>query len=357
MTENTFHVALTGHRPNKLDGYKLNTPFYRALTSWLVHIVETGLTKHPHLTLHSGLALGADTVWSHVILAMREQYPDRITFVAEVPVMTQSSQWPSTVDKNFWQKQIDSADLVNVYAGSYTPAAMTLRNEGMIGAAQLVLAVWDGSTGGTGHAVRFAERSNIQVFRMTPEQIRMRAIEEQKLSRQGLWDSHPVAAPVAAPAAVLPPNVRIGQGDLLASNADVLVNTVNTVGVMGKGIALQFKGKYPDMFELYRLACERGNIKIGQMFVVPVEGPNGRRWVVNFPTKRHWREPSRLQDVADGLVDFVRVLRELDIKSVALPALGAGNGGLDWAIVKPLILTALKEIPEVAVELYEPVAR
>ncbi|MET0888335.1 MAG: SLOG family protein [Mycetocola sp.] len=175
MSENTFHIALTGHRPNKLAGYNLNVPFYAALSSWLIHIVETGLQKHEHLTLHSGLALGADTVWSHVILAVREQYPDRVAFVAEVPVMTQSSQWPSARDQKFWQKQIDTADLVNVYAESYSPRAMQLRNEGMLRPAQLVLAVWDGSTGGTGHAVRFAEKQGIPVFRMTPADITARA--------------------------------------------------------------------------------------------------------------------------------------------------------------------------------------
>jgi uncharacterized phage-like protein YoqJ len=168
----SFHVALTGHRPNKLAGYDLTHPFYVALQLWLERIIRTGLAQHPHLTLHSGLALGADTVWSQAILAMRERFPDRIAFVAEVPVMTQSSQWPAKRDTQFWQKQIDSADLVNVYAEIYTPRAMQLRNEGMIRASQQILAVWDGSTGGTGHAVRFAEKNGIPVFRMTPEQIR-----------------------------------------------------------------------------------------------------------------------------------------------------------------------------------------
>jgi uncharacterized phage-like protein YoqJ len=173
--QQSFHVALTGHRPNKLAGYDLSTPFYVALQEWLEHIIKTGLAQHPHLTLHSGLALGADTVWSQAILAMRERFPGRIAFVAEVPLMTQSSRWPAARDKEYWQTQIDSADLVNVYAQSYSPQAMQLRNEGMIGAAQLVLALWDGSTGGTAHAVRFAEKNGIQVFRMTPEQIATRA--------------------------------------------------------------------------------------------------------------------------------------------------------------------------------------
>jgi len=175
LSDTTFHVALTGHRPDKLAGYDLTAPFYTALRDWLVHIITTGLDRHPHLTLHSGLALGADTVWSEAILQMRRAHPERIEFVAEVPVMTQSSRWPADRDKAFWETQVTNADLVNIYAESYSPMAMQLRNEGMIGAAQLVLAVWDGTSGGTGHAVRFAEQRGTPVFRMTPDQIRDRA--------------------------------------------------------------------------------------------------------------------------------------------------------------------------------------
>jgi uncharacterized phage-like protein YoqJ len=170
----SFHVALTGHRPEKLAGYDLSDPFYGALKTWLEHIIVTGLAQHEHLTLHSGLALGADSVWSMAILAMRARFPARISFVAEVPVKTQSSKWPSARDKQFWQTQVDSADLMNVYAESYSPRAMQLRNEGMIRAAQLVLAVWDGSAGGTGHAVRFARQQNIPVFMLPPAQIAAR---------------------------------------------------------------------------------------------------------------------------------------------------------------------------------------
>lgn len=175
LSDESFHVALTGHRPGKLAGYNLSIPFYTALRDRLAEIVDAGLAKHPHLTLHSGLALGADTVWSQVILTARERFPDRIGFVAEVPVMTQSQRWPAARDQAFWREQVDRADLVNVYAPTYSPRAMQLRNEGMVNASQLVLAIWDGSDGGTAHAVRFAETHGVSVYRITPEQIRERA--------------------------------------------------------------------------------------------------------------------------------------------------------------------------------------
>jgi uncharacterized phage-like protein YoqJ len=179
ISDNSFHVALSGHRPGKLDGYDLSTPFYTTLREWLEHIIETGLVLHEHLTLHSGLALGADTVWSQAILAMRARFPNRISFVAEVPLMTQAARWPMAADRVFWQAQIDSADLVNVYADVYSPRAMQLRNEGMVRAAHMVLAVWDGDAAnthsGTGHAVAFAKRKNLPVFVMDPDQIRARA--------------------------------------------------------------------------------------------------------------------------------------------------------------------------------------
>ncbi|ROR76086.1 Uncharacterized SPBc2 prophage-derived protein YoqJ [Plantibacter flavus] len=174
-TDETFHIALTGHRPNKLAGYDLTHPFYVELQAWLEHIITTGLAQHRHLRLSSGLALGADTIWSRAILAMRDRFPGRISFVAEIPVMTQASQWPAAADVEFWHEQVARADFRNVYADEYSPRAMQLRNEGMIRPAQLLLAVWDGSSGGTGHAVRFAEKQGIPIFQISPTVVSRRA--------------------------------------------------------------------------------------------------------------------------------------------------------------------------------------
>lgn len=144
------------------------------------------------------------------------------------------------------------------------------------------------------------------------------------------------------------------QGNLLDARADALVNTVNTVGVMGKGIALMFKERYLRNFNLYAAACKARQVKVGQMFVTETGELDGPRWVINFPTKEHWRGNSRLEWVESGLQDLKRVLRERNIRSVAIPPLGAGNGGLDWPTVKARIHAALADMDDVEVIVYEP---
>ncbi|MFD6444063.1 macro domain-containing protein [Promicromonospora sp. NPDC060204] len=146
-------------------------------------------------------------------------------------------------------------------------------------------------------------------------------------------------------------------GDLLEADVDALVNAVNTVGVMGKGIALQFRRTYPEMYDAYALACKAGEVAVGQMHVWPTGAPIGPRYVVNFPTKKHWRSGSQLSYIEDGLVDLVRVIQELEIRSIAVPPLGAGHGGLDWTEVRPRIETALGGLTDVEVRLYVPEVR
>ena len=144
------------------------------------------------------------------------------------------------------------------------------------------------------------------------------------------------------------------QGNLLASGAEALVNTVNTVGVMGKGIALMFKERFGTNFALYAAACKAKQVQVGQMFVTETGELEGPRWVINFPTKEHWKAPSRLEWVEAGLEDLKRVLRERRIRSVAIPPLGAGNGGLDWPTVRARIDAALRDVEGVDILVYEP---
>jgi O-acetyl-ADP-ribose deacetylase (regulator of RNase III) len=131
------------------------------------------------------------------------------------------------------------------------------------------------------------------------------------------------------------------RGNLLRDDAQALVNTVNTVGVMGKGIALQFKRAFPEVFDAYATACKEGTVRPGRVHAVAL--PDGR-WVLNFPTKRHWRQPSRLEDIRAGLDDLVRVIKKLGITSVAVPPLGCGNGGLPWPTVRALIMEKLEDL-------------
>ena len=152
--------------------------------------------------------------------------------------------------------------------------------------------------------------------------------------------------------------ITFTQGNLLDAEAEALVNTVNTVGVMGKGIALMFKEAFPDNFKLYKKACDRGNIKIGRVFATERRDVmGGPKWIINFPTKQHWRSPSRLEWIRDGLADLRLFLEEHAIHSVALPPLGSGNGGLDWDEVRPLIVRALASLRDVEIIVYQPTSK
>ncbi|NTW69267.1 MAG: macro domain-containing protein [Chlorobiaceae bacterium] len=142
-------------------------------------------------------------------------------------------------------------------------------------------------------------------------------------------------------------------GNILDAKVSALINTVNTVGVMGKGIALQFKHAFPQNFSVYTEAVKRKEIKTGEVQVVSVSSLNGVQYIINFPTKNHWRYPSKLDWITDGLRDLRKKIVENHIESIAIPPLGCGNGGLDWSIVKGEIEKALKDLP-IEIQVYEP---
>lgn len=148
--------------------------------------------------------------------------------------------------------------------------------------------------------------------------------------------------------------IEAASGNLLRAQVDALVNTVNCVGVMGKGIALQFKQAYPAMFEAYAKAAKAKAIMPGRMFVYETGNLVGPRLVINFPTKRHWKGNSRIEDIDSGLVDLVTTIQAHGVRSIAIPPLGAGNGGLDWSVVRPRIMAALDSLPDLRVLLFEP---
>lgn len=145
-----------------------------------------------------------------------------------------------------------------------------------------------------------------------------------------------------------------GRGNLLEADAEALVNTVNCVGVMGKGVALQFKQAYPENFRIYQRACRAGEVVPGRMLVVPTGRSVGPRFIINFPTKRHWKGRSRIEDIRDGLFDLIKQVERLDVRSIAVPPLGCGNGGLDWVEVKPLIEEAFAKLPHVRTLVFPP---
>jgi O-acetyl-ADP-ribose deacetylase (regulator of RNase III) len=148
--------------------------------------------------------------------------------------------------------------------------------------------------------------------------------------------------------------IRFTQGNILEADVDAVVNTVNTVGVMGKGIALMFKEKFPENYKAYEAACKDGEVQIGRMFVTTSPELTGPRWVINFPTKKHWRHPSKLEWIAAGLKDLRKVIEEKGIRSIAIPPLGSGNGGLEWSEVRQVIEESLGDMVDVEVVVYEP---
>ncbi|MFN7455478.1 MAG: macro domain-containing protein [Pseudobdellovibrionaceae bacterium] len=144
--------------------------------------------------------------------------------------------------------------------------------------------------------------------------------------------------------------VTFVKGDIFKSPAQVLTNTVNCVGVMGKGVALEFKNRYPKMFGDYKAKCDQGKVKPGQPYLWEDDVVQ----ILNFPTKRNWRDNSLLQDIEDGLKYLAGSYEQMGIQSIAMPALGCGLGGLKWSEVQPLIVKHLGALPDLDVYVYEP---
>ncbi len=148
--------------------------------------------------------------------------------------------------------------------------------------------------------------------------------------------------------------IKLSKGNLIEAKAEALVNTVNTVGIMGKGIALQFKQAYPENFSAYQKACKAGEVRTGKMFIYSTSQMVNPRYIINFPTKRHWKEKSKIEYIETGLADLIAEVKRLRIKTIAVPPLGCGSGGLDWNQVRPMIEKAFSQVPEVEVLLFSP---
>ncbi len=148
--------------------------------------------------------------------------------------------------------------------------------------------------------------------------------------------------------------IKYIKGNILESQAQALVNTVNTVGVMGKGIALQFKKAFPNNYKAYVEACKKNEIKIGTLLVYKDSNiTSGQKIIINFPTKTTWRKPSEYEYIEKGLDNLLEIIHQYNIKSIAIPPLGAGNGGLEWEKVKKIIHDKLKD-ENVDIFIYEP---
>ncbi len=146
------------------------------------------------------------------------------------------------------------------------------------------------------------------------------------------------------------------KGNILHDQSEAIINTVNTVGVMGKGLALQFKKAFPENFKVYKRACDKKELVTGQVLTVLLESLSPPYYIINFPTKSHWKGNSKLEYIEEGLVDLKREVKRLGLKSVAIPPLGSGLGGLNWSDVESLINGSLATMPEVEWRVYPPQA-
>jgi O-acetyl-ADP-ribose deacetylase (regulator of RNase III) len=148
--------------------------------------------------------------------------------------------------------------------------------------------------------------------------------------------------------------IQYKTGDIIAEDVEALVNTVNCVGIMGRGVALQFKNAFPDNFKAYEAACRRGEVQPGHMFVFETNQLTNPRLIINFPTKRHWRGKSRIEDIEAGLEALVHEIRSRHVRTLAIPPLGSGLGGLNWSDVRLRIEQALRDLSDVAIVVFEP---
>lgn len=177
-SKSILHIGFTGHRPPKLGGYNISTEPYRILQRDLEDYIAKQLEHYHTVVGHSGLALGGDTIWSKAILAMKERFPDRVKFHAEIPMLEQAEAWFRKTDIDFWHEQVRKADYQTVYGslkGLTNPERKKMasvylnkRNEGMLDHSDVLLALWDGSSGGTGNAVAYGRRTNMEIVIVHP---------------------------------------------------------------------------------------------------------------------------------------------------------------------------------------------
>lgn len=148
--------------------------------------------------------------------------------------------------------------------------------------------------------------------------------------------------------------IKFKTGNILTDDSQAIVNTVNCVGVMGKGLALQFKQAFPENFKRYKSACEQNRVAIGKMFITEYDDMFSKKYIINFPTKDHWKGKSKQEYIESGLDDLIANINKFNIKSVAIPPLGAGLGGLNWQLVRHVIIEKLSQMDELMVNVYEP---
>jgi len=322
-TDRWVRVAVTGHRPKNLTREQS-----RFAIAELRRLAAKVADRHGTTTAISGMALGADTWWAEAALQAG------LDLWAYVPFEQQPNRW-RPADLIAWQRLRQVATRELVLGEGYDVRLLHSRNAFMIRDADLVIAVMDPAktTGGTAEAMKLAR-----------EQDKPHVLVDVVARRSSVHLPTPG------------PRVRQVSGDLLADDAQMLVNPVNCVGVMGKGLAKAFRDRWPAMFESYRAHCANGSLLPGGVHLWTNPDPDGPRWIVNVATKNHWREGAHLEWVREGAHELVRTARGLGVTSLAVPAMGAGLGGLTWEQVRPVLLDELVDLHGADVRLYAPVS-
>lgn len=323
-TDRWVRVAVTGHRPQHLSPAQQR--FARAELDRLAAKLRD---QHDTAVAISGMALGADTWWANSAVAAG------LRLWAYVPFTAQPAKWTGA-EQAEWRRLLNLADRRLVLAEDYDVRLLHARNDFMLRDADLVVAVWDPrkTTGGTASAVKKARAAGKPLVVIDLEQMRTRI--------------EPGRPPAGA-------TVRAVGGDLLTDDAAMLVNPVNTSGAMGRGLALAFRTRFPEMYEDYRRACGRRELAPGGVRLWVNPAGDGPRLVANLATKAHWTDPSRIEWIHDGVAALAGQIRALGVTSVAIPALGCGLGGLAWATVAPVIRDGLARLRAVDVRIYSPV--
>ncbi len=306
--ESTMKIAFTGHR-------------YLSFQQVVLYLDKLH-SEHPDAIWITGGAVGLDSVAASYAMT----HGIRLWLILPFPSQIMTKKW-SIAQRKVLADSWVYAEKVSVISPTYDVAVYQRRNERMVDLADMVAAFWDGSSGGTGNCVRYAKSVGKRMIRFSD-------FSGTKPQEEGSPSSsyHEI------------------HGDLFSSGAEALVNTVNCVGVMGKGIALEFKRRYPDLFRAYRTACFRGELSAGKVWTYRTED---NRIIFNCAVKDDWRNPSRIEWVESCLNELVRLCMANNVKSLALPWMGAMNGWIPVDQIKTATRRALSGITDIDISVFE----
>ncbi len=301
-------IAFTGHRHLK----------YNQVVSYMNKLHQ----DYPDAIWITGGAVGLDSLAASFAMA----HNIKLWLILPFPPGVMSKFW-TQAQRDVLERSIKYCDKFSVLSPVYDKSIYLRRNERMVDLSDMVAAFWDGSNGGTGNCVRYAQS------------IGKRMIRFSNFTRTKPQDEGPPS-----------PSYREIHGDIFTSGAEALVNTVNCVGVMGKGIALEFKRRFPELFKAYRAACSRGEVSAGKVWTYRTEN---NRVIFNCAVKDDWRNPSKIEWIESCLNELVELCRANNVKSLALPWMGAMNGRISVEQIKTATRRVLSGISDIDISVYE----